>query len=179
MTNGKKSTVPCNRSQHSGECFQQWDAIQCDPPCGCDREGQPTIQSGSASILSQVSATPLSARRKCYNVGFVPSYWLSAPRKEVFSCEAKSGSNTQIHFAVDSLLTDVKIGIKNKTIRSRSDFGFLYVTVTKKRFNKLTVASSEQDAITWSLKGFHLMSSTGPACPHTRAAFMSTRPVWK
>ena len=42
----------------------------------------------------------------------------------------------------------------------------------------LTVASSEQDAMMSSLNGFHLMSRTGPECPHTFGALMSMRPVY-
>ena len=41
----------------------------------------------------------------------------------------------------------------------------------------LTVLSSEPEAITLSLKGFHLMSITGPAWPVTRPTDASTRPV--
>jgi hypothetical protein len=43
----------------------------------------------------------------------------------------------------------------------------------------LIVASSEQDAITLSSKGFHLMSRTGPRCPVTFGVAISIRPVWR
>lgn len=42
----------------------------------------------------------------------------------------------------------------------------------------LTVQSSEQEAITLSLKGLHLMSKIGPECPVTRLALKSNLPVW-
>lgn len=45
--------------------------------------------------------------------------------------------------------------------------------------SQLTVQSSEQDAMILSLNGFHLTSNTGPRCPVTRLAFMSTFPVCK
>jgi len=44
---------------------------------------------------------------------------------------------------------------------------------------RLTVQSSEQDAIILSLNGFHLISKTGPVCPVTRLALKSRRPVCK
>lgn len=44
----------------------------------------------------------------------------------------------------------------------------LWLAHDREQADKLTVASSEQEAITKSLKGFHLMSSTFPLCPHTR-----------
>lgn len=40
-----------------------------------------------------------------------------------------------------------------------------------------TVQSSEQDAMTLSLKGFHLMSKTGPLWPVTLLALKSSLPV--
>lgn len=43
----------------------------------------------------------------------------------------------------------------------------------------LTVQSSEQEAMILSLKGFHLMSKTGPLCPVTRHALKSNLPVCK
>ena len=43
----------------------------------------------------------------------------------------------------------------------------------------LTVVSSEDEAMIWSLKGLHLMSSMGPVCPHTLGMLASTRPVCK
>lgn len=45
--------------------------------------------------------------------------------------------------------------------------------------SNLTVQSSEAEAITLSLKGFHLISKTGPLCPVTLLALKSNRPVWK
>jgi len=40
-----------------------------------------------------------------------------------------------------------------------------------------TVASSDDDAMMLSSKGFHLMSVTGPRWPQTRGIFTSARPV--
>lgn len=42
-----------------------------------------------------------------------------------------------------------------------------------------TVASSEQEAMQQSLKGFHLMSNTLPLWPDTRGCWGSTLPVWQ
>ena len=53
----------------------------------------------------------------------------------------------------------------------------LIVVVSWWSSSLLTVASSDDEAMTLSSNGFHLMSVTGPRCPHTRGMFTSTRPV--
>lgn len=45
-------------------------------------------------------------------------------------------------------------------------------------YGGLTVVSWEQEAMMWSLNGFHLMSRTGPLWPHTLGALVSILPVW-
>ena len=51
-------------------------------------------------------------------------------------------------------------------------------SASERAVSSLTVASSEHDAMMSSLNGFHLMSSTGPECPHTFGVLMSMRPVY-
>ena len=43
----------------------------------------------------------------------------------------------------------------------------------------LTVQSSEQEAMQWSSKGFHLTSNTLALWPHTLGCWGSTLPVWR
>lgn len=77
----------------------------------------------------------------------------------------------------------------NNNNKYRVDFITYYANQPTFLYNKLnhflrlliflTVQSSEHEAITLSLNGFHLISRTGPVCPVTLLALNSNLPVCK
>lgn len=58
-------------------------------------------------------------------------------------------------------------------------FGYILLKNNKATTTILTVQSSEHEATTSSLKGFHFISRMGPRWPVTRKALKSNLPVYK